>query len=94
MIKWLICLGFVGFMIPDFTAQVDKNMQIVDSATVIEVDKPAEFPGGESAMFEFLSKHLVYPPRAKEEKISGKCYMQFVVTKEGLIANVKVLRGI
>ncbi len=94
MIKWLICLGFVGFMIPDFTAQVDKNMQIVDSATVIEVDKPAEFPGGESAMFKFLSKHLVYPSRAKEEKISGKCYMQFVVTKEGLIANVKVLRGI
>ncbi len=94
MIKWLICLVFVGFMIPDFTAQVDKNMQTIDSTSVIEVDKPAEFPGGESAMFQFLSKHLVYPPRAKEEEISGKCYMQFVVTKEGLIVNVKVMRGV
>jgi protein TonB len=94
MIKWLICLVFVGFMIPDFTAQVDKNMQTIDSTSVIEVDTPAQFPGGESAMFQFLSKQLVYPVRAKEEEISGKCFVQFVVTKEGLIVNVKVMRGV
>jgi protein TonB len=79
----------MGFMISDITAQVDKNMQTIDSATVIEVDKPAEFPGGESAMFEFLSKQLVYPQIAKEMGIKGKCFVQFVVTTEGLITNEK-----
>lgn len=85
---------FVGFMIPDFTAQVDKNMQNIDSAKVIEVDKLAVFPGGESAMFQFLSKQLVYPQIAKEMVIKGKCIVQFVVTTEGLITNVKVFLGV
>ncbi len=94
MIKCLISLVFLGFMIPNITAQVDNNMQTADSLSEVEVDVMAQFPGGESAMFQFLSKNLVYPPRAKEQEISGKCFMQFVVTKEGLIANVKVMRGI
>ncbi len=94
MKNWIICMVFMGFLIPNITAQVDKNMQTIESATVIEVDKPAEFPGGESAMFEFLSKQLVYPQIAKEMGIKGKCFVQFVVTTEGLITNVKVLRGV
>lgn len=94
MIKWLICLVFLGFLIPDITGQVDKNMQTADSLGLMQVDVMAQFPGGESAMFQFLSKQLVYPTRAREEEINGKCFMQFVVTKEGLIANVKVIRGV
>jgi protein TonB len=94
MIKWLVCFVFVEFLIPNISAQLDKNLQVIERTIELNVDKPAEFPGGEVAMMDFLKKQLVYPARAKEEEISGKCYMQFVVTKEGLIVNVKVMRGV
>ena len=94
MIKWLIFFISSGVFSSNIAAQGDKNSKTVDLLTDIEVDKPAQFPGGEVAMMDFLRKQLVYPARAKEEEISGKCLVQFVVTTEGLIANVKVLRGV
>jgi len=45
-------------------------------------------------MFKFLYKNAVYPPLAKEKKISGKVFVQFVVEKDGKISNIKVIRGI
>jgi protein TonB len=94
MIKWLIGFVFIAIFSSNIIAQADKNTQNIDLVSEIEVDKPAQFPGGETAMMDFLRKQLVYPSRAKEEEISGKCFVQFVVTTEGLIANVKVLRGV
>lgn len=94
MIKWLIFFIASGIFSSNVAAQVDKNAQNIDLISDIEVDKPAQFPGGEAAMMDFLRKQLVYPARAIEEEISGKCFVQFVVTTEGLIANVKVLRGV
>jgi len=94
MIKWFIGFVFIAIFSSNIIAQADKNTQNIDLVSEIEVDKPAQFPGGETAMMDFLRKQLVYPARAKEEEISGKCFVQFVVTTEGLIANVKVLRGV
>ena len=94
MVKWLISFVFIAIFSSNIAAQADKNTQKIDLVSEIEVDKPAQFPGGETAMMDFLRKQLVYPARAKEEEISGKCFVQFVVTTEGLIANVKVLRGV
>jgi protein TonB len=94
MIKWFINFVFIAIFSSNIAAQVHKNRQNIDLVSEIEVDKPAQFHGGETAMMDFLRKQLVYPSRAKEEEISGKCFVQFVVTTEGLIANVKVLRGV
>lgn len=53
-----------------------------------------EFPGGETAMRDYLSKHIEYPVMARENGIQGKVYVGFVVDKEGIIKDVKVLKGI
>lgn len=58
------------------------------------VDQLPEFPGGDKALFDFMHKNVVYPPLAKENGISGKVYVQFVVNTDGSITEVKVLRGI
>ncbi len=58
------------------------------------VDVPADFPGGMSAFKEYLSKNMVYPKKALDEKIEGKCYVQFVVAEKGYISNVRVIRGV
>ncbi|WP_343637536.1 energy transducer TonB [Fluviicola sp.] len=58
------------------------------------VDEPASFPGGREAFVKYLEEKLVYPQVAKDAGISGKVYLKFVVSEQGAISNVKVMRGI
>ena len=58
------------------------------------VDKMPEFPGGEKAMMEFLSKNIVYPEKAKEAGIQGRVFVGFVIEKDGSVSNVKIMKGI
>lgn len=58
------------------------------------VEEMPTFPGGENKLFEFLQKNIKYPPIARENGISGRVYVTFVVDKEGKIKDAKVVRGI
>ena len=58
------------------------------------VEEAPEFPGGEKAMFAFINKNIRYPEIARENGIEGKVYIRFIVSKDGSIRDVKVLRGI
>jgi TonB family protein len=71
--------------------EMGKPMQ---EPVVKEVDKMAEFPGGQQAMMEFLVKNIQYPKDASEKNIQGKVYVQFIVSSAGVIGDVKVARGI
>lgn len=57
-------------------------------------ERMPEFPGGPDAMHHYINDHLTYPEEAKEKKIQGKVYIQFVVEKDGSISQVKVRRGV
>ena len=58
------------------------------------VDVMPEYPGGTTAMFDFIQKNVKYPESAKDKGIEGKVYVQFVVEKDGSISNIEVLRGV
>ncbi len=60
--------------------------------TVVE-EKPV-FPGGDSALLDFISKNTNYPQIAKEGMIQGKVFIQFVIDTGGNVKNVNVLKGI
>ena len=49
------------------------------------------FPGGEVAMFRYLSSSINYPDGAKEDNIQGVVLVEFVVGTNGDIINVAVL---
>jgi protein TonB len=57
---------------------------------IFQVQKVAQFLGGEAKMYEFIGQHLEYPPMALEEGISGRVTVQFVVEKDGKITDVKI----
>jgi len=58
------------------------------------VDEPAEFPGGPAALKKYIADNLKYPQVAKDAGLQGKCYIQFVVSMNGYISNVKIKRGV
>lgn len=57
------------------------------------VEQQPEFPGGQAAMYKWLSDHMNYPAVAAEEGVQGKVIVEFVVSKTGAVENVRVLRG-
>ena len=53
-----------------------------------------EFPGGIPALMKFLGQNVKYPTDARDARKEGRVIAQFVVTTDGSIADVKVIRGI
>ncbi|MNU70551.1 Gram-negative bacterial tonB protein [compost metagenome] len=91
----------------DFTFESEGTLEPppppVESSSVIAakepeiytvVGEPAQFPGGTIALKKYLTDNLRYPETAKEMGLQGKVYLQFVVSKEGEISNVKLMRGL
>jgi len=57
------------------------------------IRKP-EYPGGKKALQEFIRKNLIYPKKAKEQKIEGTVYLSFKVDYDGSVTDVKILSGL
>lgn len=55
-------------------------------------DEPA-FPAGDEAMFEFLRDNIRYPKLPKDKKQEGALVIYFIVEKNGLLSDVKIIKG-
>jgi TonB family protein len=53
-----------------------------------------QYPGGESALLNFVYKNLKYPESAIKDNIQGKVIMRFVVTESGNVDKVEVIRSL
>ena len=58
------------------------------------VEQQPEFQGGYEAMMNFLKKNIRYPASARRMGVDGTVYVSFVVSKDGSISEVKVIRGL
>ena len=58
------------------------------------VEKTPEFPGGQSAMLQFLAQNIQYPEDARKNGIQGRVALSFVVEKDGSLSTIQVLRDI
>ena len=68
--------------------------EVVEEKVFEIVEQPPSFPGGEAAMYEWLSKNINYPVIAQENNIQGRVTCQFVVGRNGEIEDVRVVRGV
>ena len=77
----------------DDTGGDDDNTgdKIYESAVV---ETQPEFPGGNSAMLQWLNQHMRYPAAALEQGIQGRVYVSFVVEKNGTLSGAQVLRSV
>ena len=82
---------------------------IIDVAPVIEteeeeeaeeqilfniIEEPAEFPGGDRALYKYLTDHVKYPVIAQENGVQGKVYVRFVIDEQGNASSAEVQRGV
>ncbi len=72
--------------------QVVEEEEVVEEVFVV-VEKMPEFPGGQAALFKYLSENVKYPVIAQENGIQGRVICQFVVNKDGSIVDVEVVRS-
>lgn len=77
----------------DWAPVVPDEAPVEEDTPVLFADKPPHFPGGEPARIEFLKANIKYPVSAIEGNISGPVYISFVVSKDGSIHDIQVVRG-
>ena len=84
-------------------AEVDQDTYIpmVEAIIEIEEDLPfifaeqmPEFPGGIQALGKFLQRNIKYPEQAREIGIEGKVFVRFVISADGNVKKVEIVRGV
>lgn len=59
-----------------------------------EVEILPQPDGGMAGWAKFLQKNLHYPAIARENNISGKVFVSFIVEKDGQLTDIKIVRGL
>lgn len=73
---------------PDTLANGEVVYEAVDDS-----DMP-HFPGGNEAMYAFLSSNLNYPSEALENEIQGRVVIKFVVKADGSIGTTEIVKSV
>lgn len=65
-----------------------------ETYTYTKVGEQATPVGGLLSFYQYISRTMTYPMRARRRGIEGKVYVEFVVNKDGTLSNVKTVKGI
>ena len=89
--------------IEDMEADQEMQIEIVEMEEEEEEEEPQvffvveempEFPGGDLALRKYIAENVRYPEIAKENGISGRVFVQFVVDEKGRVTKVQLARGV
>ncbi len=56
------------------------------------VEEPAQYPGGQAALMQYVAQNIRYPKIATENGVQGRVLVQFVIEKDGSLSNFKVVK--
>lgn len=77
------------------SVKVTVQPSMINGETIFTVvEKNPEYPGGIQEMFKFLGENIKYPEAAAKANVQGKVFLSFVVTTEGVIKDVQILKGL
>ncbi len=58
------------------------------------VEVTPEFPGGLQKFYDYFGKNYKYPAMARQQGVSGRIALSFVVEKDGRLTDIKILRDL
>lgn len=56
------------------------------------VEEPAQYPGGQGALMQYLAQNIRYPKISAENGVQGRVIVQFVIEKDGSLSNFKIVK--
>jgi TonB family protein len=65
-----------------------------EGAPFVVVEEMPQFPGGDSALLNFITQNTKYPESAKTNNIQGRVILRFCITAEGGVERISVLKGV
>lgn len=78
----------------EYTPVIVEEEAEVEEEIFVFVEENPSYPGGDEKRIEFLRNNIKYPQLAKDNNITGRVFVKFVVEKDGSITNVRVVRDI
>jgi len=60
----------------------------------VHVEQMPEFPGGNDELMKWLNSNIIYPTIAQEQGIQGTVSIRFVVTPDGSVEDVTVVKSL
>lgn len=88
-------LGSRKFPLEDYTPQEVKEPPTPEKIVLFsDVDKKAEFPGGQKALIKYLSENIHYPEQSRHNNVQGVVLVKFIVDSSGSISHVEIIRGV
>lgn len=73
-------------------AETDKSNK--DAPVFEVVDEAPQYPGGITALMEFLKTNIRYPEAAHKAGTQGRVIVQFVVEKDGSISEARIAKSV
>ncbi|MCO4292953.1 energy transducer TonB [Solitalea sp. MAHUQ-68] len=92
-----LCSSFIeGKVSSQTTSIIQQTTQQdpEDNDIYLYVENPPKFPGGSTALANFINRNLKYPQKALENFTQGKVSVSFVVKKDGSISDIKVIKKV
>lgn len=90
LLKITLFFSFI-FSLSDFV----YSQETLEKNNVVSTPhEDAVFPGGMTALNQFLMANLQYPEYAIENGLQGKCYITCTINSDGTISDIKIVRGV
>lgn len=78
--------------------EVEEEIQSLSASSSGQVydivEQMPSFPGGQSALFQYLSKNIQYPKLCEEHGIQGRVICSYIVEEDGSITDVQVRKSV
>lgn len=85
----------VRFTPPDIdNAPIQAAEEDDDNKMYEKVEYMPLFPGGDQALFKYLSANLRYPAIAEENGVQGRVMLSFVVETDGSLSDITVIKSV
>lgn len=85
--------GVATEILPEISMDPDPIIPSVEKPFIIVKEMPS-FPGGESALLQYIIDHVKYPEDALMNRIQGTVILRFVVSSTGDIKDVELIRSV
>ena len=86
--SWILCVedGYEKRYVQERSSDANHVYDVIEEMP--------QFPGGPSALFQYLSKNIVYPEEAEQKGIQGRVILSFVVEPSGGISDIRVVQSV